>query len=146
MRLYTHLSMQQVTWALREVKNEKHVAEDVYFVKPMDPRRSRGQWVWSYEIQLGTYCKTSLPEGYRDQYGKRLAVRRYKNTGDSGAGPVWAATWHEWGWFMTTIFDLDPDAKFGTAYPSAVAFHAKTRNEFRKPVASGPAYWTPNHP
>lgn len=36
--------------------------------------------------------------------------RRYANSGNYGAGPSKAATWHEWGVFLGELFHRDPEA------------------------------------
>ncbi len=73
-----------------------------------------------------------------------MRTRRYKNTGNRGAssgdygscGAVWAATWHEWGWLIQRVFELDPTARWGSlkypSYASPADFAAKTRGVFEK--------------
>jgi len=133
--------------ALADAKDEGHIARDVTFTG-YTAYKSRTH-PFAHEIQLGTWDKTSLPKGYTDQHGHKLTVRRYQNTGDSGAsserpghdGAVWAATWHEWGWFMAKVFELDPSARWGSqrwGYQSAADFHAKTKGVFGKTSTAFP--------
>lgn len=140
MRLHTSLSYGQVHDALRQAKDAGQVTPDVTFeVFTCHGSRTHPR---AFEVQLGTSDKYSLPEGYRDQYGKLMRVRRYKNTGDRGASSdwatggcaVWSATWHEWGWFMARVFAMDPDARFGSEkgwhYAGFADFMTKTKDAF----------------
>lgn len=101
MKLHTALTHGDVTRALGDVKKAGHVADDVFFVQH-DVERSMSR-PHGYKIQLGTYDKTSGP----------TRSRHYKNSGGSGAGDVWAATYDEWGYFIERVFELDPSAIFG---------------------------------
>lgn len=132
MRLHTSLYFGHVYDALRAAKMAGKVTEDVHFVVySLHGSRSHER---SFEIQLGTYDKHSLPAGTKDQYGKTMHVRRYKNGGDYGASDIYAATYFEWGWFMLAVFEQDPDALFGSksghGYNGVVDFHEKTRYAF----------------
>jgi hypothetical protein len=141
MRLHTKLTCAEVHRALEQAKKAGHVAPDVRFTT--ESVHSSVTHLRAFEVQLGTYCKTSLPAGYTDQHGHRLSVRRYKNSGAGGAASddeygrcaVWAATWHEWGWFMAGVFAADPGARFGTAkgwhYAGRADFDRKTEGVFR---------------
>lgn len=140
MILHTSLSQRQVRMALTRAQAAGLVTPDVGFAV-FGPRRSRTHQL-AIEVQLGTTDKHSLPEGTVDQRGKRMRVRRYKNSGSHGAASEWAigrslyaATWHEWGWFMAGIFTADPRARFGGltgwGYKDAADFHVKTGGLFR---------------
>jgi hypothetical protein len=130
-----------VQLALRQAKEAGQVTPDVIFVDGLVQYRSMTH-PRAFEVQLGTHDKFSLPPGTTDQYGKKMRVRRYRNSGSSGASsawvtggcPVWAATWHEWGWFMANVFAMDPDARFGGAtgwrYAGEADFNRKTGNLF----------------
>jgi hypothetical protein len=134
MRLHTNLDYIDIAHALKSAKRAGQVAQDVTFQDGLVPHGSRTH-LRAYEIQLGTFEKDSLPAGYTDQNGHKLNVRRFKNTGDSGASSgwyspsVWAATWDEWGWFIAYVFAADPDARFGH-YASYADFMTKTKNAF----------------
>lgn len=134
MRLHTNLSYTQVCGALQDAKLDGHVTSDVTFVNYS--RHGSRTMPAAHEIQLGTYDKDSLPAGYTDQNGYRMNVRRFKNSGDSGAESgyyepaVWAATWDEWGWFIARVFQLDPDASWTGHYSSSADFHRKTGRKF----------------
>lgn len=141
MKLHTSLSGTEVHQALSRAQAAGHVTPDVHFAvygNVNSQTHARG-----YEIQLGTYDQHSLPPGTKDQHGKTMHVRRFKNSGNGGADSVWAATWHEWGWFIAEIFAADPGARWGGnpersrnpeyvwGYSSPDDFHAKTGDEFR---------------
>lgn len=57
-----------------------------------------------------------------------------KNTGQYGAGDEYGATWDEWGVFIARLFEIDPNAFWGTAkhpvYANASEFHGMTADRF----------------
>lgn len=139
MRLHTNLTYAQVYGALSKAQNDGHVTRDVRFIG-FASHKSRTH-PRAFEVQLGTEDKYSLPAGYVDQNGYHLKSRRWKNSGSRGAQTEWAtgcdewaATWHEWGWFMAEIFAADPDARFGSVkgwhYAGAADFNTKTGGQF----------------
>ena len=150
MKLHTSLTGTEVREALSRTKARGLITSDVHFVVWDTSVPSRTHPV-GIDFQLGTYEKNSLPPGTTDQHGHKMNVRRYKNTGNRGANSdspwagnegIWAATWHEWGWFITEVFAADPAARFGQdparcarpeyawGYASPEAFHAKTNYQF----------------
>lgn len=145
MKLHANLTATEVSAAMRAVKDRDLVAPDVHFaVWESGPSRTHAH---RYEIQLGTCWQHSLPASYTDQYGRKLHVRRARNSG-RGDGSPWAATWHEWGWFMAEIFAADPGARWGQnpdrcrdrrlawGYSGPADFHAKTGQQFRDAQAA----------
>lgn len=130
MRLHTKLDALEVRAALQRAQSRGLVTWDVDMTV-FTPRRSQTH-DHGYEIQLGTYDKFSLPAGYKDQYGKTMHVRRYRNSNHGDA--EWAATWHEWGWFMKEVFDADPSARWGGltgwGYRDLEDFNRKTEGAF----------------
>lgn len=141
MILHTSLTERQARNALYRAQAAGLVTPDVGFAV----FRARGSRTHAraIEVQLGTPDKWSLPEGTTDRHGKRMRVRRYKNSGTRGATsewntgmPLYAATWHEWGWLMAFTFTADPQARFGGltgwGYRDARDFHYKTGNEFTR--------------
>lgn len=131
MRLHTNLGQNGVYGALLAAKAAGKVTNDVDF-EVFNVHRSQSH-VRAFEIQLGTYDKHSLPAGTVDQHGKRMNVRRYKNSGQTGADSIWSATYFEWGWFMLEIFKLDPTATWGGkswGYKGVSDFHVKTHYVF----------------
>lgn len=147
MRLHTSLTPGEVYQALARAQIKKLVAADIEFTSGVThhgslvPHGSRTH-AHAYEVQLGTYEKHSLPRDYRDRNGQRMNVRRYKNSGSGGASSewvrgeaVWAATWHEWGWFIAEVFAADPTARWGSQkhpnYASPGDFHHKTGGRFQ---------------
>ena len=158
MKLHTSLTAVEVTALIRQAVNRGHLTPDVHAVvfTPGSSRTHR----YGYEVQLGTYDKHSLPPGTTDQHGKHMRVRRFKNTGTRGANSdsewagnegIWAATWHEWGWFIAEVFAADPGARFGAdpsrcqhpqcawGYSSPEDFARKTDGEFPLPDSPPPA-------
>jgi hypothetical protein len=141
MRLHTRLTYTQVYDALHQAQAAGHVTPDVHFVS-YGASGSRTH-PYGYEIQLGTCDRYSLPAGYKDQHGKNLRVRRFKNSGHYGASSEWAtgedtysATWHEWGWFIAAVFAADPSARWGSVkgwgYRDEADFNFKTKNQFKE--------------
>lgn len=146
MRLHTKLTASEVTRALGNVKAAGRITPDVRFVV-FTASNSRTH-EHAFEIQLGTHDKHSLPEGAVDQRGKKMRVRRYKNSGTGGAysdgywgnshESIYSATWWEWGWLMRALYDLDPDARwgglsqYGWGYRNVNDFHVKTDHKFSK--------------
>lgn len=78
------------------------------------------------------------------QHGSRSHARAFevslegngyrKNTGTHGAGDEIGATWDEWGVFIARLFEVDPEALFGTpkypTYQNAYHFHMLTDDRF----------------
>lgn len=109
--------------ALNAAKKAGHVGTDVYFVQlePAGTRTRNKAW----NIQLGSNHKRGRLAGGTE------VKRRPKNTGVRGSDGQFpfAATWHEWGFFIAEIFRLDPEAVFGP-YKGAEDFHEQTRYQF----------------
>lgn len=57
-----------------------------------------------------------------------------KNTGKHGASDEFGATWDEWGVFIAALYEVDPQAVFGTVkypvYPNAYEFHGMYQDRF----------------
>jgi len=142
MRLHTKLTYTDLLQALQRAKDAGRVTPDVTFQGCGLSLHGSRTHPRAFEVQLGTHDKFSLPAGYTDQNGHRMRVRRYKNSGDGGASsewatggcPVWAATWHEWGWFMTEVWAADPTARWGGekgwGYKDRADFDVKTKGAF----------------
>lgn len=140
MKLHAKLTCTEVYYALGRAKTAGKITPDVEFVV-FGTYKSQTH-PHAYEIQLGTYDKDSLPAGTRDQHGKLMRVRRFKNSGQHGADDIWAATYDEWGWFIAEIFKMDPHARFGPkpnpakpwqgGYASPADFNRKTDNRFKE--------------
>lgn len=153
MKLHTVLYTQDIRNALQRAKAAGRVTADVELVQ-LKPEGSRTH-PYGYLVQLGTFDQDSLPAGTTDQHGRRMNVRRYKNSGDSGAaseyygrdGAVWAATYHEWGWFIAELFAADPTASTSASYgryKSAEDFREQTNGAYELPVPAEPRHWHPN--
>lgn len=122
------ITANMVHQALYRLKSRGKIPSDVDFDKFQElPSR---YYTYAYQIHIGTRDQLSLPIGYVDQNGRKMRVRRRANSGSDGAGALWAATYHEWGWFIAEIFALDPNAVFGD-YGNAHDFHKKTKGVFR---------------
>lgn len=129
MRLHTKLTYGAVYAALRDAKKAGHVAEDVQFAGfTTHSSRSRDH---AFEVQLGVPKSgpyVPLPADYKNQFGKRQKTRRTSQHGEN-----YAATWHEWGWFMSAVLNLDPEAVWGSVsygYNGVDDFNEKTRYQF----------------
>jgi hypothetical protein len=135
MKLHTNLSYSDIHAALVQAKIKGLISEDVRLMKLEGPTNSRSH-TYGYDFALGTWDKSSLPRGYRDQNGHKLSTRRYSNSGQYGAASeyngeaVWSATWHEWGWFMVEIFEADPSACFGSPTAKRSSWGYKSRADF----------------
>lgn len=136
MKLHTNLWSQGLYDALHRAQDKGLITRDVEMTV-FRPERSLTH-LHGYEIQLGTGNQHSLPAGYKDQRGNTMRVRRYRNSNHGYA--EWAATWHEWGWFIAEVFAADPQARWGSnpakaryawGYFSPEDFHAKTDGAFR---------------
>lgn len=108
-----------VDGALRTAKEQGKVTPDVHTVV-FTHHGSRTHRT-AVEVQLGTYDKTTGP----------TKSRHYKNSGTHGADSIWAATYDEWGWFLSALFAVDPTAKAGP-YNGERDFHEKTNGAYRR--------------
>lgn len=110
MRLHTCLDQGAIFAAMQRAMNAGQVAPDVTFIVLCEyPSRTHTR---SFEIQLGVskgQAYQRLPEHYVNQYGKRQKTRRSSQNNGS-----WAATYHEWGWFIAQCFEADPESRWGT--------------------------------
>lgn len=56
------------------------------------------------------------------------------NTGNGGAGATEGATWDEWGVMIARLYEIDPDALWGSAkypvYRDVYHFHERTYDRF----------------
>ena len=150
MKLHTNLTATEVDAALHAAKRKRLIAWDVDF-NVFTPGRSLTH-AHGYEIHLGTNYQDSLPAGYTDQNGARLRVRRLSGTTQGTAR--YAATWHEWGWFMAEVFAADPGARWGQdparsarpeyawGYASEADFHRKTDGQFRLHYQQAPLVYS----
>jgi len=130
MRLHTNLTELDLWNALRKAVSDGHITADVWF----DPIEAHGSSTHprAFEIQLGASNGGNLPAGYVNQYNKRQKCRRVRNA----ANPElrFSATWHEWGWFLAEIFEMDPTARVGgkknPVYNGRDDFDCKTHYQF----------------
>lgn len=139
MKLHTNLTEAEIHAVLARTQAKGLIAGDVLFtVFAAGSSRTHRH---SYEIQLGATDPYSLPDGYVNQHGKRMRVRKIRNSGYGDAR--YAATWHEWGWLIAEMFEADPESRWGAnpatarhawGYFSAEDFNRKTKNQFL-PVA-----------
>lgn len=136
MKLHTNLRSGEIYDAMHNAHEKYGVSVHVN-VADLVYRQSRSH-ERAFDIQLGANVNDDLPLDYVDQHGKRMRKRRTRNSGNSGTfyglppGPGrYAATWHEWGHFMSEVFKMDPDARFDRVYDGAEDFHEKTNGEFR---------------
>ena len=110
------LQLNDIHLALKSAQAEGNVTDDITFVilRQAGSRSRR----YAYEIQLGTFDKASGP-------GKS---RHHKNLGTSPDRTlgVYAATYDEWGHFISALLHADPDATFGP-YKGLDSFDVQTR-------------------
>lgn len=97
-----------------------HLATDTYGVRIEQVAGSASHY---HKLRVYLVPMSHLtPEG-----GKR----RRTNSGNSGAGYGYAATYNEWGEFLAALFELDFGAKTdGHQYNGRADFHEKTGNQF----------------
>lgn len=114
-----YLTYADVTRAFESTRASGLITPDVGMVQlARDGSRS---YHFAYLVQLGTFNRDSRTDGKK---------RGYKNSGVAGAdNRLWAATWEEWGWFISALFALDSDAKIGQ-YKNAEDFHKVTEYKF----------------
>lgn len=141
MRIHTNLNGEvpyQVEKALQSAKDNGKVGQSVGFAvfKPHGSRTHKK----AYEVQLGTEVNDDLTPGTVDQFGKEMRVRRNRNS-SGGYGPF-AATWHEWGWFLSELFDADPSL-MTTYYRDRLDFDRKTEYAFK---TTRHFTYSPSHP
>lgn len=84
-------------------------------------------------------------------HGSRSHARAFEVslTGNGQTGGQWgntdqkSATWDEWGTFLAALYEIDPDALWGTAknpvYRDAADFHFQTCDRFSEPGEGLPA-------
>jgi hypothetical protein len=70
----------------------------------------------------------SRANGFEVRLGSDYADGIHKRRTNDGT-QNYAATWHEWGWFIVELFELDANLTFGH-YKSENEFHAQTRYAF----------------
>lgn len=138
MRFHTSLDREQIHAALQRAKQAGKLTEDVEF-RELTEYKSRTH-ERQFEVQLGvskSHTYVPLPADYVNQYGKKQRTRRTAN----GDGYNWyAATWHEWGWFIAFLYEAgshgdrwgsDPDhARYPWGYFSRDDFESKTDWQF----------------
>jgi hypothetical protein len=124
MKLHTdYLSARDIANALFSAQDSGLVSKMIHFTQfASEGSRSRK---YGYLVQLGS----DVQETVEDSLHKAPHKRFYKNSGQYGASSVWAATYDEWGWFISALFLLDSDAIFGY-YKNAADFHEKTDYKF----------------
>lgn len=69
--------------------------------------------------------------------------KRRPNGGNSGAADEYAATWDQWGVFLSVLFESDPEMTC-LNYKDADDFHMKTNDRFNpdgNDRAEGSEYW-----
>jgi hypothetical protein len=131
MRLHTKLGGESIARALQQAKSKGRVGRMIVFA--VDDEHGSRTHPRAFEIRLGSW-DSWLPAGTRDQHGKRTLTRRRRG-GEANHGDYpYAATWHEWGWLMAEIWDMDPTARWGGTtgwhYKDRADFDAKTDGAF----------------
>lgn len=110
-----------------KLHSDKLTATDIR--KALDKARTKGR------VTGGIECYTLEEQGSRTRangFEIRLGstyqdgIHKRKTMDNSGN---YAATWHEWGWFIVELFELDDDLVFGR-YKDYSGFHEATRYAF----------------
>lgn len=116
MKLHSNLlTGTQIHTALRDSQTAGLVASTVYFhIFAEKNSRSRDH---AFEIQLGCWEKIKGDN------------RGWKNSGGSGASDVYAATYAEWGHFITALYEVDSEMVFGQ-YKGVEDFNDQTAYMF----------------
>jgi len=82
---------------------------------------------WCEPVAVGSRKRD---HGFEVRLGApNLPGRRFRNSGQHGRDNVYAATYHEHGWWMMTLFELDPRAIIGQ-YDGVEDFHVQTAQQF----------------
>lgn len=112
-------SVSDISNALTRAKFKGHVPNHVYADITRSGSRSHK---YAYEVSL--YSLEKLP-------GDK---RRFKNSGNNGAAPEYAATYDEWGYFMAEIYAVDSFVVMGTLahgpYRDETEFNSKTNGKY----------------
>lgn len=121
MRIHTSKSSRLFDAALSRSIQRGGVESQVYIDYSQEHRsnvRNR-----AFEIHLGADYKVKT-------------TRRAPNPGTNAYHvpkeefAAYAATFDEWGWFLTELFDLDPEA-VASQYKGRDSFHERTQNRYR---------------
>jgi len=97
--------------------------------KALDTARGKGHVTGGLECyMLEEQVSRSRANGFEIRLGSTYAdgIHKRKTMDNSGN---YAATWHEWGWFIVELFALDSGMTFGR-YMSESDFHGQTRYAF----------------
>jgi hypothetical protein len=63
----------------------------------------------------------------------RAGSSRRFNTGRYGAGEEGAASYSDWGWYLSALYQRDPDMLVAGQYSGRDDFHRRTQGAFRLP-------------
>jgi hypothetical protein len=118
MRLHTELTEQNIRFALAKCQAKGNIADTVYFSKLEMHRSTTNER--AFEVQLASMGKA---EGE-----KRREVNAYGVPyGERGH---YSATWAEWGWLISEIFEEDASASWYRIYANPGHFAYKTLSVF----------------
>lgn len=110
------LTMADVRDALERAKKRGHVDRLTVF-DVLEPKGSRTRKN-GFEVHLEWIGDKVKGDG-----------RRWTNSGNTGSGGTYAATYDEWGWFIAELFDKDENAVFGH-YKGLDSFNNQTRSKY----------------
>lgn len=132
MRIHSDvLTAADIHAALKDCQEHNEVAPSVVLaVLSRHGSRTRKN---AYEVQLGTDDGTSFTAAglTSDLYPAKAIKRASKRACRNGYGNhdeelSRAATWHEWGWFLSRLWEIDPNMST-TYYPSRYEFDLITQ-------------------
>ncbi len=130
MRIHSDvLTAADIQGALTDCQEHKEVAPSV--VLAVLSRHGSRQRARAFEIQLGSTSSASFLAAGLDDYPLAARKRASRRATRNGYGNLeeWApsaATWHEWGWFLSRLWEIDPEMST-TYYPSRYEFDLITQ-------------------
>ena len=134
MKLHTNIGILKLDSILHRLKQEGTIAPGVDLLL-LNAGKSRTHTL-RYDLSLGLRVKDATHRRARNLMG----------TGDDGYR--YAATYDDWGWFISGVFDADPKARFAGAYNGREDFDTRTWQAFTTVQGKDPFPYAPydTHP
>ena len=134
MKLHTNLGILKLDDILHQLKQESTIAPGVdLLILGSASSRSHDRRI---DLSLGLIDKDATHRRARNLMGTEDGGYRY------------AATYDDWGWFISGVFDADPEAKFAGAYDGRADFDTRTWQAFTTVQGVDPFPYAPDvaHP
>ena len=134
MKLHTNLNILKLNNILRQLRQAGTIASGVdLLILNSASSRSHDRRI---DLSLGLMAKDATHRRARNRMGA-----------DDGGYP-YAATYDDWGWFISGVFDADPTAKFVGAYNGREDFDTRTWQAFTTVTGVDPFPYAPDeaHP